>query len=267
MGLQPQGGSFDRILNVNGTADLTVETHAGAITVRSGETSAVRIHATIRVNHERAAADLAERIHGIESNPPIQQTGNTIRIARIEDESLRRQLSISYEINMPAAGNLHARTGSGSLNIEGIHGPVDASSGSGHITAAHIGGEVRIRTGSGAMTLDSIQGKLQAETGSGSIEARAITGPSTLETGSGAVRLEQTVAGPVKARTGSGGIEVRLPGAGGFDLHARTGSGRVSVSQPITVSGSMDKREIRGQIRGGGPLVDVSTGSGAIKIE
>jgi hypothetical protein len=39
------------------------------------------------------------------------------------------------------------------------------------------------------------------------------------------------------------------------------------VSQPITVSGSMDKREIRGQIRGGGPLVDVSTGSGGIRIE
>jgi hypothetical protein len=267
LALQPQGGSFDRTLNVTGAVDLTADTHAGGITVRSGDASTVRIHATIRVNQDRAGADIADRIHAIESNPPIQQTGNTIHINRIEDESVRRQLSIAYEITMPANGKLHARTGSGGMKVEGIHGPVDAATGSGSVDVARIASEVRVRTGSGRIALDSIQGKVQAETGSGSIDARAVTGPSTVHTGSGALRLEQTAAGPVEAHTGSGSVDIHLPAAGGFELRARTGSGQILVSQPITANGSTNKHEIRGQVHGGGPLVDVSTGSGRIKID
>jgi hypothetical protein len=267
LALQPQGGSFDRTLNVTGPVDLTADTHAGSITVHPGDASTVRIHASIRVNHDSAAADVAARIHSIETNPPIQQTGNIIRINRIEDEALRRQISIAYEISMPANGKLHARTGSGAMKVEGIQGPVDAATGSGSVDAARIGSEVRVRTGSGRITIDSIQGKVQADTGSGSIEARAVAGPGTLHTGSGSLRLEQTAAGPVQAHTGSGTVDIHLPAAAGFELRARTGSGQISVSQPVTASGSMNKHEIHGQVRGGGPLVDVSTGSGRINIE
>lgn len=108
---------------------------------------------------------------------------------------------------------------------------------------------------------------MQADTGSGSIEAHAVTGPSTLHTGSSSLRLEQTAAGAVGTHTGSGSVEVHLAAAGGFELHARTGSGQISVSQPITASAGRNKHEIRGQVRGGGPPVNVSTGSGRIRIE
>jgi hypothetical protein len=39
------------------------------------------------------------------------------------------------------------------------------------------------------------------------------------------------------------------------------------VAQPVTVQGSMGRKEIRGKVNGGGVPVHVETGSGNIEIE
>src|SRR5262249_8718551 len=98
-------------------------------------------------------------------------------------------------------------------------------------------------------------------------QGSGIAGPIVAHTGSGGVRLEQTTAGAVKAHTGSGGVNLRLPSDAGFDLYARTGSGHVYVDHPITVRGTVGGNVLQGKVRGGGPLVDVSTGSGSVRIE
>ena len=67
-------GSFDRTLAVNGAVDLNVETGSGRIEVRPGDTSSVRIHGVIRAHDDFFGSDEA-RIHDIETNPPISQTG------------------------------------------------------------------------------------------------------------------------------------------------------------------------------------------------
>jgi len=35
---------------------------------------------------------------------------------------------------------------------------------------------------------------------------------------------------------------------------------------PITVQGTFNRRELRGAVRGGGPEVEISTGSGDVEI-
>ena len=63
----------------------------------------VTVHARIR-----AAAgwfsgiNADEKVKRIVANPPVEQTGNVIRIGRIEDSELRNNVSISYEITSPA---------------------------------------------------------------------------------------------------------------------------------------------------------------------
>ncbi len=259
-------GSFDRTLNVNGAVDVNVETGSGRIEVRSGDTATVRVHGVIRANDDFFGGDEA-RIHEIESNPPISQTGNSVRIGAIHDERLFRHISISYELVVPQQTRLRAHTGSGSENVDGIHGPVELDTGSGSVTVARVGDEVRIQTGSGHIELDSVAGKVDAHTGSGSIHGSSIRGPINAHTGSGSVHLEQTAPGPLEAHTGSGGVEVRLPSDAAFDLYAHTGSGHVYVDHPITVQGSLGGHEIQGKVKGGGALVDVRTGSGSVRIE
>jgi Putative adhesin len=241
-------GSFDRALTVTGSVDLEVETNSGHITVRRGSSNAVRVRGIISVSDNADASGAEQRAREIEANPPIHQNGSSIRIEKLLDIA-DRHISISYEIEAPQATRLRARTGSGGQMVQGVQGPVNASTGSGSIRISDIGDEVRADTGSGGIELESIKGRVDATTGSGSIRANNLTAQVT-------------------AHTGSGGVQIQLPTNGGFDLRARTGSGRVSVDPPITMENfSADRHDVRGKIRGGGPLIDVATGSGGVHVD
>ena len=298
-------GHFDRTLKVTGPVDLDVQTGSGGVSVRAGSSGTVEIHGTIRISRGwHSDRDIEDRVHAIESNPPIEQDGNTIRVGRMEDHDLTHNISISYELVVPTETKLRSQTGSGSQAIEGIAGPVEANTGSGSLRAARIGNEIHARTGSGSVELDSIHGNVRTSTGSGSIRAMGIAGGIVASTGSGSVRVEQTSAGDVEIETGSGGVELsgvkgaarisagsgsitaegapagqwrlhtasgsvtlRLPQQAAFDLEARTSSGHIESSFPITVQGTISPRELHGKVRGGGVLVELSTSSGDINIE
>jgi hypothetical protein len=240
-------GSFDRTLTVSGPVDLDVATGSGHITVRPGSTNNVHVHAVISAS-DWDFAEAEQRAREIEANPPIRQSGNSIRIEHLSNFA-DRGISISYEIEAPPQTTLRARTGSGGETIEGIQGPVTASTGSGGIRVSDIGSEVRADTGSGGIELNNIKGRVAANTGSGGIRGN-------------------NLMAEVTARTGSGGVQLQLPSGGGFDLHARTGSGQVSVGVPITMDSFFASRhDVHGRIRGGGPLIDLATGSGGVHVE
>jgi len=299
-------GHFDRTLSVSGPVDLEVETGSGSIAVRAGGPGKLEIHATIRANSgwHLGGADAESRIHALESNPPIEQDGNHIRIGHIEDRELTRDISISYELVVPGDTHLRSGSGSGSQTIDGIAGPVDASTGSGSLRISTIRQEVRARTGSGSIELNAIGAAVKASTGSGGIRALGVAGGLTASTGSGGVKLEQTAAGDVDVETGSGSIElsgvkgsvrvstgsgsvtaqgeptghwrlrtasgsvtVHLPEQAAFDLEAHCTSGHIESTHPITVEGTISPRELHGKVHGGGPLVELNTTSGSIRID
>lgn len=299
-------GSFDRTLKVSGAVDLEVKTGSGRISVRSGPPGTVTVHGTIRASDSWGGGMSPEdKVKRLQENPPIEQSGNSIHIGYIRDEDLRRNVSISYEVVAPADTRLQSHTGSGSQSIEGLKGPVEAHTGSGSIKMLDIGAGIKASTGSGSIELDNIQGSVRASTGSGSIRAGRVGGGLTASTGSGNVTYQQAAAGSVEVETGSGnvavenvkgslraetgsgrieaggdpsgswelhtgsgGVTVRLPSQAAFDLYARTSSGSISVDHPITVQGTISRREIRGKVRGGGGFnLDVRTGSGSIRVE
>jgi len=243
-------GSFQRTLNVSGPVDLDVSTGSGRIAIRSGESGRVEVRGSIYVRDGFFSLRDADRVaRDVEAAPPIEQTGNTIRIGRMDNTSYRDRVSISYEIVVPPNTVVRSRTGSGSQEITGVDGPVDASTGSGRIRVANVRANVSANTGSGSIAAEGITGGLRARTGSGSI----------------------TAGGDPKDRwdlsTGSGSVFVRLPQQAAFNLDAHTGSGSVTVDHPITVSGRLRRNEVTGQVRGGGVALDVRTGSGSIRIE
>jgi DUF4097 and DUF4098 domain-containing protein YvlB len=237
-------GSFDRTSNVNGPVDLDVQTNSGRITVGPGDTNTVRIHAVISV-WDRASADATRRAREIEAHPPISQSGNSIRIDRIDD----RDISIAYDLIVPPKTRLESKTGSGDQSVEGIQGPVMAATGSGSIQVARIADAVTLQTGAGGIEFDSVKGRIEASTGTGSVRGMNLAGPITVHAGSGAITLQ-------------------LAGTAGFDVHAQTGSGQIYVNPPITMqSASFGRHDLRGQIRGGGPLIEVATGTGSVRID
>lgn len=298
-------GSFARTLKVTGAVDLDVKTGSGTINVRAGAAGTVQVSAKIKAREGwRGSMSAEEKVRRLEANPPIEQNGNSIVIGKIADRELQNNVSISYELVVPADTKLRSHTGSGSMTVDGVRGAVEAGTGSGEVTLSNITGEVRASTGSGGIALNSIQGLVRANTGSGSIRARGVAGAFNGSTGSGDIEVQQSAEGDVDAETGSGSIAVsgvrggvhartgsgsiraegemkgnwrlhtssgsvtvRLPQDAAFDLAARTSSGSIQTAHPITVQGTIGRRELNGKVRGGGPLLDVSTSSGSIHIE
>lgn len=299
-------GSFSRTLKVSGPVDLDVTTGSGNITIRtSSDANSVQIYAKIRASNNWLSGNLSpeERVKRIEADPPVKQNGNSIEIGRIDEPELKRNVSISYEITVPASTRLHSQTGSGDQRVDGIAGPVRASTGSGNIEASGIGGETRVSTGSGDVRLNHIKGRVYANTGSGNVVAEHVEGGLYGETGSGNITYDQEAAGDVVAKTGSGNVRLRnvkggveahtgsgdvevdgdarnewvvhtgsgsvnlrLPSNANFDLDARSSSGSVTVDHPVTISGTMRRNRIQGKVGSGGPRLDLETGSGDIVV-
>src|SRR5215813_12024870 len=126
-----QTGHFERTLSVSGPVDLEVVSGSGNISVHVGGSNSVAVSAKIRANNSWLfGGDAEEKIRRIEQNPPVTQQGNTIRIGRTEDRDLFRNISIDYDVTVPAQTKLTTQTGSGDTTITGVQLPLVAKTGS-----------------------------------------------------------------------------------------------------------------------------------------
>ncbi len=257
-------GSFERTLNVTGPVDLDLTTDAGGIYVVPGPAGSVHIRGILRANENWLNRGAEGRIHELEARPPIEQTGNSIRVA-VHDRSLLRGISMRLEVEAPPESRLRARADSGGIDVRGLKGPVDCKTDSGGIRASEIGGEVRATADSGGIHIRRVNGPVYARTDSGGIEALEVAGTVDAGVDSGGLQVSQTTAAPIKARTDSGGVDITLARTGGYDIRAHSGSGRITTPD-ITVNGTISRHDVNGRLRGGGPLVDVSADSGHVSI-
>ena len=281
----PQG-HFEKTFQVTGAANLEVQTHSGDIIVRSGPAGSVSIRGKIFVGDHWLPGNRNAEVSEIEQNPPLRQEGNNIRIDYVNTHDI----SVDYEITVPADTTVRTHSGSGDQTIEDIHGNSDLQSGSGDMRLSRLTGEIRVQTGSGNVQAREIAGPVRGgagsgdieldetaagdidlHTGSGNITVHGIQGAFRGEAGSGDITAEGTQTGAWEIRTGSGNMHVRLPANAAFDADLSTSSGTLDVEAPVTmtVQGRVQERRksIVGKVRGGGPLLTLHTGSGDIHIE
>jgi len=307
--VQAQTGGFDRTLQVSGPVSLGVSSGSGSITVRSG--TADRVHVIAKIRAQNSWADwidwfgpsAADEIHKLESDPPIEQQGNNIRIGRLEPGWHLRGISIDYDVTVPPLTALASHTGSGDQLISGLQLPCAADTGSGTITVDNIAGAVRLRSGSGGLKIDSVS-SLDAESGSGDVRATHVAGEIVARTGSGSIEIEQVAAGNARIGTASGDVvlrgakgpvrvetasgEIRVEGEPNADWHIGTASGRIGLKlssqasfnldagtisgsfktdRALAIEGLTSRHHVHGQVGAGGALLDAHSVSGDIEID
>lgn len=281
----PQG-TFEKTFQVTGPVNLEVQTRSGDIVVRSGPAGSVSIRGRIYVGDHWLFGSRHADVSDIEQNPPLRQDGNSIHIDYVN----ARDISVDYEITVPAETTIHSHSGSGNQEIEGTRGNADLQAGSGDMRLSHLTGEIRLQTGSGDVRAREILGPVRGSAGSGNIEveetgsgdidlhtgsgnitARGIQGAFRADAGSGDITVEGKQTGAWEIRTGSGNVHVHLPADAAFDANISTSSGTLDVDAPITmtVQGRVNEthKTISGKVRGGGPLLTLRTGSGDIHIQ
>jgi|HubBroStandDraft_6_1064221.scaffolds.fasta_scaffold32069_2 hypothetical protein len=295
-------GTFDKTFEVNGPVHLELASGSGDAHVTTGPPGEVRVHGEVQVKTWSEESS-QRRVHDILSNPPVSQEGNLIRVSGSGQHT--HDVSIDYSIVVPPDTEIHATTGSGDLEVNGIKGPATFTSGSGAISASNIAGDVQAVAGSGAIELSNIQGQVQVTAGSGDITLNAVHGETRLHTGSGDLEIadpgdaleastgsgDVTIKGAsadIRLRTSSGDVTVdgnpgnsnywdihtssgdvilQVPPTANFRLYARSSSGDIDAGIPIVMEGTSSKHELRARIGDGKGRVEVQSSSGSISLK
>jgi len=241
-------GSFERSLHVDGPLDLDVLSRSGHIRVQTGSGQTVTVRARIRAYGSMVLFhpySPAEQVQRLESNPPVEQHGNTIRIGYIDEEALASNVSISYDLTVPAATRLRTSSRSGDQTIDAIDGPVTASSRSGRIN------------------ITNVVNALDIDTRSGDVDVRSRAKDVKVVSRSGHVALEGEPSQSWTVQTRSGDVEVEAANAE-VDVDSRSGS--VRSDRPVQIQGGQSRHQLQGVIGKGGAHLQVTTRSGSVRI-
>lgn len=242
-------GSFSRELSVSGPVILEVENAAGGVRIQSGPAGKVSVRARIRARGMFGGMSGEAKVRRLEDNPPIVQEGNTIRLGKINDFELRKNVFLDFEITLPADAQVTVTTGAGNVSLRATRGALRATTGAGNVTAEDVTGDAYLTTGAGNVEIRRAGGRLEANSGAGSIHA------------SGGPKKDWRLS------VGAGSIHVEVPSDASFELEAQAGFGKVNVSQDFNLkSATISNSRVQGTVGSGGPMLRVNNGAGSIDI-
>ena len=242
----------EKHFGVTGKPDVTLATFDGSIEIRPWDKSDVQV---IVEKRGRDKDDVAE----IEVK--AEQNGNHIEISITEPKRDRgfnlhfHNRSAKLIVSVPAASDVAARSGDGSIDVERVTGHVQLRSGDGSIRGRMLGGDVEANTGDGSISLDGKLSSLRVRTGDGSVTIHADPGSFP--------------AADWDIVTGDGSVTLEVPDGFGAELDAHTGDGGIHTRDLTltNVTRNTRKNSLRGRLGDGGRAVRVRTGDGSITLK
>jgi len=169
-------------------------------------------------------------------------------------------------------GNVRLETSNGTILMRKLRGRVDAKTSNGTIEGDDLVGEAVLRTSNGAIRIDRVQGGIEATTSNGSIHA-AVSKPKPgqplrFESSNGSIDLAiaELANNEVRASTNNSSITLRAPASIKALLRASTSNSSITSELDVVTRGTLGKNHLEGEINGGGPLIQLSTSNGSIKL-
>ena len=239
----------EKRFTVTGRPDVSVSTFDGAIDVRPWDRPDVEVVVEKRASSKESAAAITVE---------AQQNGSRIvvdvRAPHMTGFTFHTGRSAKLIVSLPAASDLAAKSGDGSIDVERMNGTLDLHSGDGSINARGITGDVVVTTGDGHVRLDGTFGALKAHTGDGSVTIAAANG--------------SRASNDWDISTGDGSVTLDVPKTFGADLDAHTGDGSIHLEN-VTVSdvnGTIRRNTLKGRLGDGGASLRIRTGDGSITL-
>jgi Putative adhesin len=230
---------------------------------------------------------------------PTQSAADTIRVTfdhypdtvsiRAERPFEGRNRGVRFVIKAPMGVRLdHVTTSNGGIRIMDGAGPARLKTSNGPIHVENLKGNLNAESSNGRIELVSVSGDVVARTSNGRIQVEGGAGSLDAGTSNGAIRGEVTRdSRDVRASTSNGPIELTLPANFAADVHAHSSNGSITLHLPATTNahvsahtsnssivsefevraqGELNKHNLNGEIGAGGPLFDLSTSNGGIKL-
>ena len=168
------------------------------------------------------------------------------------------------------AGPARLKTSNGHLEVRRLKGSLNAETSNGPVELQDIDGAVDVRTSNGHIRAEGIRGALEATTSNSSIHAMLdkVDGAVRVQSSNGGIDLSlpPNTQSAVRAHTSNSGITLHLPGEVNARLSAGTSNASISTDFEMRMRGEISKHHIEGAIGNGGPLIDLSTSNGSIRL-
>ena len=260
----------EKHFSVSGKPDVTFVTFDGSIEIRPWDKSEVQVIVEKR-GRDKSDTD--------QIDVKTTQDGNRIEVT-VTDPRHRGGFNFEFNnhrsaklfVSVPAASDINARSGDGSIDIERVNGKVQLRSGDGSINGRMLAGAVNANTGDGSITFADIKGDLNATTGDGRISLNGQLTGVHARSGDGSVVIEAEPGSAAEAdwdiTTGDGSVTLAVPDGFGAELDAHTGDGGIRMEDVTlaNVSGKIGRNSVRGTLGAGGKSVRVRTGDGSITL-
>jgi hypothetical protein len=230
---------------------FAAETHNGAITIIGGDAAECSLTATIvtRATTDEEAQELSDQV-----SLTLVPSGDRLTLKIDKPTHLvNKSISVSLDVNVPKQTSLDLLTHNGAVQITDITGHVEAT------------------THNGKTTADNVSGATVLKTHNGEINCREVSGDTKLETHNGGVDVVYSETAPavcdVSIVTHNGSIHFTSPPGFSAQVDASTHNGSVRTDLPITITGNVSKRSLKGTIGTGEGKLKLETYNGSIKIK
>ncbi|HYW46105.1 MAG TPA: DUF4097 family beta strand repeat-containing protein [Bryobacteraceae bacterium] len=259
---------------------LSIESFNGSVEISPWDQDTVDISGTKYGPTQQAAEDLKIEI---DHSPDAV----SIRVVRPYDR--RNNLGARFVIKVPHAvlldrittsnGSIHTvdgagparlKTSNGSISVQGLRGSLDAQTSNASVELVDVEGDVVAHSSNGRFRAERLRGNLEAVTSNNSVHAEIVgaDGPIHLETSNGPVELTlpQGFGRGIRASTNNGSITLHLPGSLNAHVLAHTSNASITTDFDVNVRGEISTRQMDANIGAGGPLIDLSTSNGPIRL-
>ncbi len=275
---------FQYSYDVKPGVHLYVENLNGSVEITGWEKNSVQVTGTKHASEEATLKAL---------KIDIVNSPDSIRIRTIGPSGHRGGYGAKYVIRLPQSAVIEqVDSSNGGVRLESIDGTARVRTSNGSIKAYRVAGPVELRTSNSSVEVADIPGGAVLSTSNGGIRAESVKGILDASTTNSAINVtlnDPDPQKPVKLQSSNGSIELtmngfkdndirvstsnsaitlRLPSSAHGMLRAHTSNSSVNCDFDLTVKGGqLNKSWVEGQIGSGGPVLDLSTSNGSIRVQ
>lgn len=239
----------DKTISMANLKTLEVSSPVGSINVKTWDKNEVYVKITKVNNGLKSKSELLDELKNAEI--VFKEENEKLSVKAFLPKFKNNGISIQFEISVPK-------------NIQVCK--IDAEVGD--VRVRDIQGQIDVTNNVGKIDIDNCIGliNLKAVTGDVTVRNSTLKPDSNLTSNVGRVLFDGVIEnkGAYKITTNVGKVDVTLPGNSAFDIDASTNVGDIDCG--FDVSGSREKRSIKGKVNGGGAQLRLINNTGSISI-
>jgi hypothetical protein len=259
---------------------LEVESFNGSVEIVGWDSDAVQVRGTKTASRQEVVKELSidatgdagqVRLRAVRPTPNCHcGVSFTIKVPRKTRIERAETSNASLRLESIEA-QARVKTSNGSIKIYDVSGDLEATTSNASIDAEKLSGSAVLRTSNGRIHGDGIRGSLEARTSNSSIDLTVTEAdpahPIVLNSSNGSITLHLSTwkNNEIRANTSNSSINLRLPDSVDARIHASTSNGSINTDYEVTTS-HFSKTLLEGKIGNGGPLIDLQTSNGSIRV-